>query len=85
MCSVSSVFRLLRSSQSTAGPVTWASVPPGPSRKPAQLARLKAPVLELFGGKDTGIPLDSVRAMEAAIKRSGRSVTIPVYAKANLK
>jgi carboxymethylenebutenolidase len=49
----------------------------------AQLARLKAPVLGLFGGKDTGIPLDSVRAMETAMKKGGRTVTINVYANAN--
>ncbi|WP_373058006.1 dienelactone hydrolase family protein [Gemmatimonas sp.] len=54
-----------------------------PITDPAQLARLKAPVLGLFGGKDTGIPLDSVRAMEAAMKKGGRSVTINVYANAN--
>ena len=63
----------------------YSGVPISDPAQLARLARLKAPVLELFGGKDTGIPLDSVRAMEAAIKRSGRSVTIPVYAKANLK
>lgn len=44
-----------------------------------ELARLKAPVLGLFGGKDTGIPVDSVRAMEAQMKKAGRSVTIHVY------
>jgi carboxymethylenebutenolidase len=54
-----------------------------PITDPAQLARLKAPVLGLFGGKDTGIPLDSVRAMETAMKKGGRTVTINVYANAN--
>ena len=48
-----------------------------------QLARLKAPVLGLFGGLDKGIPVDSVRAMERTIKASGRPVTINVYANAN--
>lgn len=43
------------------------------------LSRLKAPVLGLFGGKDTGIPVDSVRAMEAQMKKAGRSVSIHVY------
>lgn len=47
------------------------------------LARLKAPVLGLFGGKDTGIPLDSVRAMEMQIKQAGKAVTINVYENAN--
>jgi carboxymethylenebutenolidase len=48
-----------------------------------EIARLKAPVLGLFGGKDRGIPLDSVRAMEATIKKAGQSVTINVYENAN--
>ncbi len=48
-----------------------------------QLSRLKAPVLGLFGGKDTGIPLSSVRAMESAIRAAGRPVTITVYEDAN--
>lgn len=32
------------------------------------VAQLKAPVLGLYGGKDTGIPLESVEAMKAALK-----------------
>jgi carboxymethylenebutenolidase len=47
-----------------------------------QLARLKAPVLGLFGGKDTGIPVDSVKAMEAAIVKGGGKMTANVYADA---
>ena len=49
----------------------------------SQLARLSAPVLGLYGGKDTGIPIDSVRAMEAKLKGAGRGVAINVYADAN--
>ena len=49
----------------------------------AQLARLSAPVLGLFGGLDRGIPVDSVRAMERALKAGGKTVTINVYADAN--
>jgi carboxymethylenebutenolidase len=48
-----------------------------------QLSRLKAPVLGLYGGKDTGIPVDSVRAMEAQLKKQGRAVTVQVYPNAN--
>lgn len=48
-----------------------------------QLARLRAPVLGLFGGLDKGIPVDSVRAMETQMKSMGRPVTINVYADAN--
>jgi carboxymethylenebutenolidase len=54
-----------------------------PITDPAQLARLKAPVLGLFGGLDRGIPVDSVRAMERSLKSSGRTVSINVYADAN--
>lgn len=45
----------------------------------AGLSRLRAPLLGLFGGKDTGIPVDSVRAMEATLKKAGRAVTINIY------
>ncbi|MCA0376572.1 MAG: dienelactone hydrolase family protein [Gemmatimonadetes bacterium] len=45
----------------------------------AGLSRLKAPLLGLFGGKDTGIPVDSVRAMEATLKKAGRAASIIVY------
>lgn len=54
-----------------------------PITNPTEIARLKAPVLGLFGGKDTGIPVDSVRAMEKVMKAAGRTVTITVYADAN--
>ena len=40
-------------------------------------------MLGLFGGKDQGIPVDSVRAMEAQLKKLGRPVTIEVYANAD--
>ena len=36
---------------------------------------LKAPVLGLYGGKDTGIPLDSVDAMRAALTAQGASAS----------
>lgn len=54
-----------------------------PITNPTEIARLKAPVLGLYGGKDTGIPVDSVRAMEKVMKAAGRSVSINVYADAN--
>ncbi len=39
-------------------------------RHPTDLVgELKAPVLGLYGGLDTGIPLDTVQAMEAALKQ----------------
>jgi carboxymethylenebutenolidase len=44
-----------------------------------KLKPLKAPVLGLFGGADDGIPVESVRAFEAALKGLGKPVTIHVY------
>jgi carboxymethylenebutenolidase len=44
-----------------------------------ELKPLKAPVLGLFGGADQGIPIESVRAFEAALKSLGKPVTIQVY------
>ena len=42
-------------------------------------AKLKAPVLGLYGGKDTGIPLDTVEKMRAAVKAAGGKSEIVVY------
>lgn len=42
-------------------------------------AQLKAPVLGLYGGKDTGIPQDTVEKMRAAIKAAGGKSEIVVY------
>jgi len=54
-----------------------------PITDPSQLARLAAPVLGIYGGKDTGIPLDSVRAMEGKIKATGHTMDVNVYPDAN--
>ena len=41
-------------------------------KHPVELAaELKAPVLGLYGGKDQGIPLDSVDAMKQALQKAG--------------
>jgi carboxymethylenebutenolidase len=43
-------------------------------RHPVDLAAsLKAPVLGLYGGKDTGIPLDTVEKMREALKAAGKT------------
>lgn len=44
-----------------------------------QLKPLKAPVLGIFGGADQGIPVDSVKAFEAALKGLGKPATIHIY------
>jgi carboxymethylenebutenolidase len=46
---------------------------------PAELAKIQAPLLGLFGGADGGIPVDGVRAMEAELARLGKTATIVVY------
>ncbi|MCX7898145.1 MAG: dienelactone hydrolase family protein [Rhodocyclaceae bacterium] len=43
---------------------------------------LKAPVLGLYGGKDQGIPLEDVEAMQDALKKAGNGSMIHVYADA---
>ena len=42
-------------------------------------ATLKVPVLGLYGGADTGIPLDSVEKMQAALTAAGSRSQIHVY------
>lgn len=41
--------------------------------------KLKAPVLGLYGGKDQGIPMESVEKMQAALKAAGSKSMIHVY------
>ncbi len=40
---------------------------------------LKAPVLGLYGGKDQGIPLDTVELMQEAAAKAGKTVEFVVY------
>ena len=45
-------------------------------------AQLKAPVLGLYGGKDQGIPLDTIEKMRAAVKAANGKSEIIVYPEA---
>ena len=45
-------------------------------------AKLRAPVLGLYGGKDTGIPQDTVEKMREAVKAAGGKSEIVVYPEA---
>ena len=74
-----------------AGVAWYARLPPPPPdranplqpKHPTELAKdLKAPVLGLYGGKDTGIPLDTVDQMKKAIKDAGKPSEIIVYPEA---
>ena len=61
--------------------------PLAPKQPVDVVADLKAPVLGLYGGKDRGIPLDTVEQMRAALKNSkskaARSSEIVVYPEAD--
>lgn len=46
---------------------------------PANLAKIHAAVLGIFGGLDRGIPADSVRAFEQGLKKQGKTVEIKIY------
>lgn len=50
---------------------------------PQALGALKAPLLGLFGGKDKGIPVDGVRAMEHELAKLGKDATIVIYPEAD--
>jgi carboxymethylenebutenolidase len=50
---------------------------------PAELEALSAPLLGLFGADDQGIPVESVRAFEAALEGLGKPAEIHVYEGAN--
>jgi carboxymethylenebutenolidase len=50
------------------GRLVGANSPTWPSHPVDHAAQLKAPVLGLYGGKDDGIPLDSVERMKAALQ-----------------
>ncbi|MEO8275227.1 MAG: dienelactone hydrolase family protein [Thermoanaerobaculia bacterium] len=53
-----------------------------PQTDPKVLSALKAPLVGFFGGKDDGIPVDAVRAMEQELKKLGKNVTITIYPEA---
>jgi len=50
-----------------------------PVDDPAELGKLRAPLLGLFGGQDQGIPVAGVRKMEAELAELGKDAEIVVY------
>jgi len=46
---------------------------------PTQLANLDAPLLGLFGGADTSIPVADIRAMETTLRELDKPVEIHIY------
>jgi carboxymethylenebutenolidase len=51
-----------------------------PETDPAVLKTLPGPVLGIFGGADTSIPLDEVRAFEAGLVKAGIPHEVTIYA-----
>jgi carboxymethylenebutenolidase len=45
----------------------------------AELKKIKAPVLAIFGDKDKSIPIEAVERFEAAMKQAGRSIAVQRY------
>lgn len=64
------------------GPVGGAPSPIQPKTAADMATELKAPLLGLYGGQDTGIPVADVQAAAAKAKAAGKSVEIHVYADA---
>lgn len=46
---------------------------------PAQLAKINAAILGLFGGQDRGIPPDSVNAFQSELKKLGKNIDTHIY------
>jgi carboxymethylenebutenolidase len=46
---------------------------------PANLAKINAAVLGIFGGQDRGIPPDMVHQFEAAMKKAGKNIDVKIY------
>ena len=52
-------------------------------KQPIDVAKdIKAPVLGLYGAADTGIPVDSVKKMEADLKAAGKTAEFVIYPEA---
>lgn len=64
------------------GRLVGVSTPEQPSYPLDLVARIKAPVLGLYGGKDDGIPLETVEQMQAALKAAGSRSEIVIYPEA---
>jgi carboxymethylenebutenolidase len=64
------------------GRLAGVSTPEQPSYPLDLVARIKAPVLGLYGGKDDGIPLETVERMQAALKAAGSRSEIVIYPEA---
>lgn len=46
---------------------------------PAQIAKINAAILGIFGGKDRGIPVDDVKKFGETLDKAGKKVEIKIY------
>ena len=69
----------LRAAVAWYGPVGGAPIPIQPRTATDVAADLKAPLLGLYGGQDTGIPVQAVQDAAARAKVAGRTAEIVVY------
>jgi len=72
----------LRAGVAWYGRLTGNTTPEQPSNPLDLATRIKAPVLGLYGGKDDGIPLETVERMQAALTAAGSRSEIVIYADA---
>ncbi|HSF47647.1 MAG TPA: dienelactone hydrolase family protein [Burkholderiales bacterium] len=61
------------------GRLVGESTPLTPKHPVDVASELKAPVLGLYGGADTGIPVETVEKMRAALKQAGKTADVVVY------
>jgi carboxymethylenebutenolidase len=61
------------------GPLNRPSSQMTPVNPMDQVAQLQVPVLGLYGGADQGIPMDQIKAMQAALKAADKPSEIVVY------
>jgi carboxymethylenebutenolidase len=61
------------------GPLSWTKNQLTPSDPIDIVNRINAPVLGLYGGADDHIPVDQVKALQAALKAAGKPSEIVIY------
>jgi carboxymethylenebutenolidase len=61
------------------GPLLGTPTPIQPQTALDLAAEIKCPLLGLYGGQDTGIPIASVREAQARAKAAGKTVDIVIY------
>jgi carboxymethylenebutenolidase len=47
--------------------------------EPAELKKINAPILGIFGGQDRGIPVEDVRKFEQQMKQFGKKIDVVIY------